>query len=418
MCNKTAMVGKGWLAVLLAILLNLPMAAETEVRTNMEFYNTVYRSRNSSWYYFGSGLADIRLDAISNTNMKAQVALEFSPVDLSGATSVSSIPVVVLKRFWIKSSFPSWRLTLGKTKLAWGNGYVFNSGDIIFGSQGPHVDFTRSNIRDNTAWLTAINIPTGRFSYLEAVLLPPNFKVEKSDKSSVNVQIANHTSGGFRYFGRVNGWRLEGGYLYKGDSKLSGDVLGHRPYFSFHGHAGVDLYGSLSLAAGWDGEAGQGGIYRDSWDELSKTISLSVGAYHQIQMGYENTLTMRFEGLILPWQHWNPQNYNTLAKQTGERYGLFLYPELTLVFRSLWFVGIQSLISPVDASAQITTSLGWDVFQGFTLVGYGVLNAGDNRSMFAWDRSGNWPDRSESSDSELFPQLNGISIAIGARYRY
>jgi hypothetical protein len=36
----------------------------------------------------------------------------------------------------------------------------------------------------------------------------------------------------------------------------------------------------------------------------------------------------------------------------------------------------------------MTTSLGWHVFQGFTLMGYLVTNIGDEQSLFAWDRSG------------------------------
>jgi hypothetical protein len=293
---------------------------------------------------------------------------------------------------------------------------VYNSGDILFGSQGPYVDFTSSTILDDTAFLTAVNVPLGRFSYVEAVVLPPSIDF---DGSAFEIQDAAHTSGGIRFFGKAGGWRLEGGYLYKGDAKTAQDVLGHRPYFSFHGHAGVDLYGSVSLAAGPDSQAE---MNRDTWEEVSKTVNISVGAYHQVQLGYETTLTMRLEGLVLPWQNWEQQTYQGLLDGTAGYYGLFLYPELNLAVRSVWFAGIQSVISPVDASAQITASVGWNVFQGFTLVGYVVMNAGNDQALFAWDRSDNWPvyppDSPSAGDPWASSEFNGVNITLGARYSY
>ncbi len=327
---------------------------------NMELYNSVYRALDDNWYYSGSGLADMRIGSVGNRNMRAEVALEFFPD--------AAAPALNLKRMWFKANFPSWRLTAGKTKVAWGNGSVFNAGDVLFGSLGPFLDFSQSTLRDDTAWLTAVNIPTGDFSYIEAVLLPPDISL---DSGKIAMQTIDKTSGGFRYFFRVGGWRLEAGYLYKGDAKTDVDLLGHRPYFSFHGHAGVDWYGAVSLAAGMDSDAdGGAGINRDSWDEVSETISFSLGLFHQLTVGYDSILSLRFESLIQPWQNWSRVDYSSLVSGSAGYYGILLYPELTLTVRSLWWIGLQSVISPVDGSAQMTANVGWDVFQGFKLLGF------------------------------------------------
>lgn len=392
----------------------LSLSAETEVRTNLELYNTAYRGRNDSWYYTGNGKADIRFGSVGNDNMRAEASVEFYPVDLTGGTPISSTPAMTLKRLWIKANFPGWRLTAGKTKLPWGNGYVYNSGDVLFGSIGPFVDFTQSTIRDDTSWLTAVNIPTGDFSYIEAVVLPPSLEV---DDSNITVQTIDKTSGGLRFFARAGGWRLETGYVYKGDSKAAQDLLGHRPYFSIHGHAGVDLYGSVSLAAGWDSKAE---VNRDTWDEISHTVNMSFGAFHQLQTGYNSTLTIRLEGLVFPWQNWSRKPYQQLIDGNAGYYGMFIYPELTWMFRSTWYVGGQAIISPVDASAQITTTFGWHVFQGFTLLAFVVVNAGDDDSLFAWDRSSKWPTYPNVSPATEFAdyEFNGVNLTLGARYSF
>ena len=413
------------LTVLVLLAAVFPAAADSETRVNMELYSTAYRGQND-WYFTGTGKADIRVASTGNRNMRAEAAVEFYPVDLSGGSSVADVPAMSLKRLWFKANFPEWRLTAGKTKLAWGNGFVFNSGDILFGSLTPYLDFTQSTVRDDTAFLTAFNIPTGRFSYIEGVLLPPSV-VYDSGTGSIDVQTIDRTSGDARVFFRVGGWRLETGYLYKGDAKVATDLLGHRPYFSFHGHLGVDMYGSVSLAGGYDPQL-TGDQHRDSWEEISKTINFSYGIFHQFQTGYDSTLTLRFETLVLPWQNWSARDYQEVIDGTAGYYGIMLYPEVTWMLRNTWFVGAQSVISPVDASAQITTSFGWNVFQGFTLIGYFVVNTGGEESLFAWDRSGAWPyypDREydpPDPQAEAFRwapyEFNGINLTLGARYSY
>ena len=402
-------------ACLAGIAAAAPLGAETETRVNMELSAAAYKGR-SDWYFAGTGMADIRLASAGNANMRAEAALEFRSVDLSGGTSSISVPAVSLKRLWFKANFPSWRLTAGKTKVAWGNGFVFNSGDILFGSMDPYVDFTQSSVRDDTAFLAAASIPLGDFSYVEAVILPPGLLYSSG---GAELRTIDHTSGGMRAFARVAGWRLEGGYLYKGDAKAASDLLGHRGYFSFHGHAGADLYGAVSFAAGYDSDAG---IVRDTWDEISRTVNFSLGAFQQASVGYDSMLTFRLETLLLPWGSWRSRDYQDVLDGAVASYGILLYPEVSLNVRSLWSVGLQSVISPVDASAQITATFSWNVFQGFTLLGAVAANAGGEQSLFAWDRSGDWPDYPTghlyAGDPWADSEFNGIAFTAGARYSY
>ncbi|RLW68327.1 MAG: hypothetical protein B6D68_03855 [spirochete symbiont of Stewartia floridana] len=389
------------------------LAAESETRLNLHLYNTIYRGRANTWYYGANGLADLRFSLVGNKRIKAQTALEFFQQDISGR-SEESTPTVSLKRLWVKADFPSWRLTVGKTKVAWGNGFVFNSGDVLFGSISPYLDFTQSTVRDDTAFLTAFNIPLGQFSFLEAVVLPPDFLDGKTNNRFA-AQPLGQISGGMRFFTKIGGFHLEGGYLYKGDKKVLYDLLGHRPYLSFHGHAGVDFYGAVSMAAGYDSSLIDD-QNRDTWDEISRTVNFSVGFFHQVQAGYDGTLSFRLESLIMPWQSWEAEDFLDIL--AGANYGIMIYPEIRWnFFQSAWTLSLQSIISPIDASAQITGSAGWQVFQGFTLLAYVKVNIGEAQSLFAWDRTDAWPYKGFENE---WPEstYNGISFTLGAKYVY
>ncbi len=82
------------------------------------------------------------------------------------------------------------------------------------------------------------------------------------------------------------------------------------------------------------------------------------------------------------------------------------------MFFNTWFAGVQSVVSPVDASARISLNAGWKVFQGFTLLGFFVADAGGAESLFAWNRSSSWPAAWPDT------MFNGAGVTLGARYVY
>ena len=393
-------------------LTTFTLAAESGTQVNLELYNTVYRGKNAG-FYGASGLADVRFFSTGKNPVKAEVAVNFFSQDLAASGGISE-PRIALKRLWIKVNFPSWRLTSGKTRLAWGNGFVFNAGDLLFGSLSPYLDFTQSTLRNETAFLTAINIPLGQLSYLEAVILPPNLN------SAFQFGPLGNTSGGMRLFFRFKGFRLETGYLYKGEAKVPNDLLGHRPYISFHAHAGIDFYGAFSLAAGPDNASGDRS--RDTWAEIAPTISMSFGAFHQIAAGYDGTLSFRLETLIMPWQNWHPIAYQDILNNKTSSYGIMLYPEIRWTFASAWSLAIQSVISAIDGSAQLSGAVSWNAMQGLTFLGIVSVNLGETSDLFAWDRIRDLPQYPPGHSSAGEPWadsvFNGVGLTLGARYTY
>ena len=373
----------------------------------MQLYSSIYKSKNNVWRHTPIGLADLRFAPSGNKNLKAQMAVEYVPQDISGSGDIST-PGINLKRLWVKARFPNWRLTAGKTKVAWGNGFIFNAGDILFGSASPVVDYVKAEQRDDTAFLAAFNIPVGRFSYFEAVVLPPNLVLD-TDTNTNAVQTFNKTSAGIRFFGKAGRFRIEGGYLYKGDKKVVSDLLGHRPYLSFHASPGLDIYGAASLAAGYDSSL-TGDDNRDTWEEIARTVSFSAGVFHQFAVGYRGNIALRIETSIMPWQLWAAKNYADLA--ADESYGLYFYPSVTWLFPADWSVGLQSMVSPIDGSAQLAARLNWKVFQGFALFGIGVVNLGKENTIFGWDRSKVWPAALPDYS------MNGMGFTLGIEYTF
>jgi hypothetical protein len=230
--------------LLLLIFMILPLitgGAESQVLSEMELYNTIYRGEDE-WYYLGSGNAALTFRSARDPHVIGQTEIECYPLDMTNAP-VSSVPTLQVKKAYVKTRLPGFKLTLGKTRLAWGEGVVFNAADVVFGSLNPVLDLTQTELRSDTAWLTAVNVPLGNFAFLEGVLLPPALDYERGEVSS----LTSSSIGGRAYF-LAGGIKVEGGYLYKGETKVQADALGHRPYISLQGNFGPDWYLSSSLA--------------------------------------------------------------------------------------------------------------------------------------------------------------------------
>ncbi|MDC7240747.1 MAG: hypothetical protein PQJ50_10340, partial [Spirochaetales bacterium] len=291
-----------------------------------------------------------------------------------------------------------------KTRLAWGQGSVFNAGDILFGSLNPVLDLTQSELRSDTAWLTSVNVPLGNFSFVEAVILPPAFVMgeDKDGNTTVSAEGLDKTSIGGRFYFLAGGIKFEGGYLYKGQNTVDEGVVGHRPYISLQGNIGPDWYLSSSLAIPTEKQRADNPTLAD-WKE---SWIISLGLFHMQEINRNNTLNMRLETLFLPYQNW--ENQGTMDAV----YGFYLYPELSWVTGSGTYYSLQSVISPLDASAMITGGAGWNIFQGFYLIAYATFMVGDDTSTFAWDRSDVW-------DTDIMGDtVNGMSFMAGIRYTF
>lgn len=382
------------------------VSAENNISVEMELYNTVMRSReidysdsdnpvvgDSYWAYSIAGSTGFSFNSTGSREVKAGLSFDFNLPDISG------VPVVTLDKAFVKARFSAFRVTLGKTRLSWGDGYVFNSGDVIFGSTSPYVNLTESEVRSETTWMTAVNIPLGRFSFIEGLITAPELLY--SDTSLVGAGDIRDLGAGLRLYTKISGIKLESGYYFDGTddsvSEISVDAL-HRPYVSFQGNFGPDFYLSSSLAIPLGDD--------DNLETVVKeTFNISFGLFHVQEVGYSNNMTFRLESMILPFLSW--------SEDDGEAgsYAMLIYPEISFALGQTMNFSLRSIISPVDLSARFTAGFSWNIFEGFNLLTYAILNGGDGDDTFSWSKDkDSWVAGVDSMD--------GVALLTGINYIY
>ncbi len=387
-------------SVLLLLMAAVPLLmAENSISIDMELYNTVMKTRHlakeSYWAYAMAGKAAVSFKSTENRNVRADLAGDILYPDSSG------IPGFILQKAYVKAKFPTLRLTLGKTRLGWGDGFVFNSGDVIFGSTSPYVNLTGSEIRTDTTWLTSINYPLGRFSFIEGLIVAP-----EANASGMR-QIGN-SGAGFRLYTKAGGIKIETGYYFDGTDNTTYDLnytnsteaytinALHRPYISLQGNIGPDWYLNSSVAIPISNSNILESITKD-------TFNISMGLFHMMEVGYNNSLSFRLESVILPYLNWEGD------EGAAGSYAILVYPEISLGLGSTVRMSLRSIVSPIDLSAQITSGLSWNVFEGFNLLAYTTVNAGDGDDTFSWNKS-DWMPGVDSID--------GISMMAGVSFIY
>ncbi len=344
------------------------------------------------WAYGTAGAAGMSFKSSGNRNVKGELSFDFNYPEQ--AVMGTTVPVITLDRAYVKARFPDFRLTAGKTRMGWGDGFVFNSGDVIFGSVSPYVDLTASEIRTETDWLTGINIPLGRFSFVEALILAPS----PDTAGGKLLGAVEDTSLGGRLYTKFGGTKIEAGYMYRG-----GDTPLHRPYLSFQGNIGPDWYlaASTALPSGASG------------NELSRafedTFNISFGLFHIQELTRVSSMSFRLEGLLMAFSEWE----ESTSASSGEipEYALLLYPELAYIPSDSLNISLRSVVSPIDLSAQMTAGISWNVFQGFSLLGYLTANLGEESDTFAFSRKDElWRIGTDSID--------GLALTAGVSYIY
>ncbi|MBI9100914.1 MAG: hypothetical protein JEY99_00755 [Spirochaetales bacterium] len=368
-----------------AVTLEIPVGETMPVATIGDSY----------WGLGTSGSAGMAFKSSGNRNVKAEVSFDFNfPEQEYGG---ASIPIITLDRAYVKARFPVLRLTAGKTRLGWGDGFVFNSGDVIFGSTSPYVDLTASEIRTETDWMTAINIPFGRFSFLEGLIMTPE---ADADAGKYFGEIQDLSAGG-RIYTKVGGIKVEAGYMFRGNS----DSPLHRPYLALQGNLVIDWYLSGSVALPASLNASQEEIE----DGLKDSFNISGGLFHIQELNRVSSMTFRIESLVMPFMAWEESSPATTAEIPT--YGLLLYPEILYLPSDTLSLSLRSVVSPIDISAQITAGGSWNIFQGFSILGYATINAGEKSDTFAIDRSnGVWRAGTDIVD--------GYAFSLGVSYIY
>ena len=294
-----------------------------------------------------------------------------------------------IPRAYIKVRLPWFRVTAGKNRVSWGEGFLFNAGDVIFEGAGLMQNLSYDELRTETAWLADIYIPLGLFSYAETVALPFPAASGASGTPIVSWDLG-------RYGGRIvagfAGIKLEAGGIYsKAETK---------PYISLEGHLFADLYADCSIdlpESVWNSADSGGGL--DNLTAAAKdSLTVTAGFFRQYNVEPYGLLTVRSEAKILPYGEWEGEKNSLSGFDPG--YGIFIYPEVIYSPDSTLSFSIRSLVSPVDLSGMIFLSSRWNIYQGLNILTQGAVQFGEASDIWGWDRNGS------------------LSCALGFEYRY
>lgn len=380
------MVKTKTLLFVLIIFLLLTNSVTADVATSVRLTALGAFSRYNEDELAVNGLAKGKLSfkSTGNSNVKAQI-------DVDAIVTSSYMPVDLdISRAYVKVRFQPFRIMVGRNRLSWGEGFMFNAGDVIFGSRSPQVaDFTESVLRDETDWLFSPYIPLGQFSYLEGVFLPFPQEQEYGIMEILAGEepeqvIINECRGGGRLVTKLLDVKLEAGYLFKADQEI------HHPYASLQGSLYFDWNVSASLAIP-HGEPEE--------EDLKDGFYLSMGLFRIFDFEGGDTVTFRIESMLKPYGEWEeveeeeeepefppgppPQQEEDMPPP---EYGLYLYPELVWAAEDTLSFQLRSIISPVDISGLIMLGMNWNIYQGFSILSYFSIMFGEEDDLFGWER--------------------------------
>ena len=357
----TRVAATRWILLGLCILLAPRVWAEIGVTTRITAATSLVHEEESEFSLLSYGEGRLDLKSYGNKNVRAQLQLN---------TLLSEEVELDVPRAFVKVRFPGFRLTVGKTRVSWGEGFLFNAGDVVFEGMSLLDNLTELELRDETDWMIVPYVPLGTFSFIEGLLLPhPRLSDNSGGALPMAVPLSRIDTGS-RIVTKALGIKFEGGYLYKGSEEI------HRPYVSFQGNLlTLDWHLSSSLAI--PSEDPDREALRDGWD-------ISLGLFRLVNLASSGSIMFRFESGIRPFGQWKEAGPSPAASD----YGIYLYPEVTLAVNDSLSYFVRSIVSPVDLSALNFAGLRWNIFQGFTMSFFFSLMLGDENDHFGWNRQG------------------------------
>ncbi len=294
----------------------------------------------------GYATAELDLSATAVQNIRSRFVLRTTLIESEGeADATVEVPRAEIRwRYYVSDTYDL-RTTVGRTRLSWGDGVVYNAGDVINGARPAELDLTADELRDETLWLAALFFPLGRFAFFEPVALLPvvDPTLETDDEGAPE---AWRTGAGGRVQFQLLGIKTESGYLYRGEDEV------HAPYLSLQGNLFLDWYGGVS----WE-------IQADRLDEFLGSFGLLYTGNNARMGGW----TARTE---------------TLWSENEE--SLRLFPELTWAPSQLFTLFVRSDLELIenrtllDAEAiKSLTSSGftWSPETGLSISLYGTWSS-------------------------------------------
>jgi hypothetical protein len=370
--------GSGARAVAALVLLAAAFCsavAEVQPSVTLAAYGTLARAGDET---IVSAFLHSRLDLQSsgNENVRGQLQID----GWIGDGLALDIP-----RAWLRFRLPGFRLTAGKTRLSWGEGFVFNAGDVLFGSLDPLAGgLDAAALRDQTAWLASAYLPLGAFSFLEAVVLP--FGVPPAAAQGLGIELAGLLApraldelaggAGLRGVFKVGGVKLESGWYADWAERAQ------RPYLSLQGHLLADWNFSAALSVPFDDP---------HWADAAEWLAVTAGLFHLSRLGGDRALSLRLEGALRPGARWREAS-GAESLPAGDpaapAYGLCVFPEAVLALSATLSLQLRALLSPVDGSGLALLGAACSPLQGLSLSAYASAMAGDADDLYSWDRYG------------------------------
>ena len=318
--------------------------------------------------YLVNGTGKFLLEATGSRDVKAQLGLL--------ATLGSAGTNITIDRAYVLVRFDKLRLTVGKTRVGWGEGAAFNAADLVMGSTDVTINLSSSELRDETLWLAGLYLSLDRFTFLEALFLPPL-------PDPINDRVAF----GARFLTEVDdlNLKLEGGYFYRAKEDL------HQIYVSFQGGQGLNWH--LSSSLGMNTESFQG-----TADDFFKNLQISGGLYFLESIDRVLRLGMRAEVIFQYGKNFTEQNDILLSLPAT--YGVYGYLETSLSIEQSTNFFLRSIISPVDVSAILIIGGNFTIYQGLSFYSDASVQFGDQNDTFANNR------------------LGGYTLGLGLRFVY
>lgn len=369
--------------------------------------------------FSGSVLSSIE---VAQRLVKLELGFKFLPALEQGRGSQALIPIS-LHRAAIKARFPLnkegdepyyLRATLGKSRLAWGEGFAFNAGDLLGSSTSPLGSLQGANLRDDSYWMLALNFPLGRFSFLELVAqaADPQFDLNALT-GSLEARPIDRSSAGLRLFLQAGTVKIEGGGLYKGSTFFADTLEGLRSLRAYLGLktalGPIEWYWQNSLTWLITPQS-----QLSTWDESKRYLSSSTGFWWQFKVGLEASMSLRLEAILSPFALWDEQNFASLplgSIHSQPLYALYLYGEWSSSYRQVSFY-LRSLFSPADVSALVLAGFDWKPYQGFTLYMNFSIALGDENDSFRLQSPSLPVNQSPAA------LASGLSLGLGMRYSF